>query len=45
VHATQVPPQAESQQTPSAQWPVVHWQSAVQAAPCALSATQVVPEQ
>ena len=39
------PPQAESQQKPSVQWPVAHWQSAVQAALRALSATQLVPEQ
>jgi hypothetical protein len=40
VHATQVPLQALSQQTPSTQTPVLHCEAEVQEAPLDWSATQ-----
>lgn len=39
----QAPHEATSQQTPSVQWPLAHWASAVQAAPSAPSVTVGFP--
>jgi hypothetical protein len=44
LHALQ-PPQDALQQTPSAQWPFVHWRSALQTLPSESFATQALPLQ
>jgi hypothetical protein len=43
LHARHDPQVAVPQQTPSTQWPVPHWRSAVQAAPCAIFVAQLPP--
>jgi hypothetical protein len=45
AHAEQPPAQADSQQTLSTQLPLPHSMAPVQAAPCGLIGTQVVPAQ
>jgi hypothetical protein len=45
AQALQVPPQADSQQTPSAQKPVAHAAELLQVAPCCLSGMHAVPSQ
>jgi hypothetical protein len=43
--ATQTPSQAESQQTPSTQWPLAHSSREAHSSPSALSAVQTPPSQ
>jgi hypothetical protein len=45
LQASQAPPQAVLQQTPSTQLPEPHWLAAVHVTPLGFLATQVVPLQ
>jgi hypothetical protein len=45
LHASQAPPHAVLQQTPSTQLPEAHWLAAVHTVPLAIFGTQLVPLQ